>query len=275
MESVFLNGEFVPREKAKIPVWDRGVLYGDGFFTTMRAEEGRVFFLKEHLERLKASCKLFKIRFPDTLENPSLYKELLKLNGLSSGTAAVKILITRGVAEGLGLPQEDDPTYAVFARSYTPPYEAYKSGWKLITFPIPRTTPVAGHKSLNFLYNLWARDYAIERGGDEAILVGPDGFVRETSVGTLVFKDEGRIVVSQGEDILPGVTVKVLSKIWKEKGFLVEKRRVAFEELSFFKNTFVLNSLVGVVPVARVDGKKMGLDAEFAESSRRWLWECT
>ena len=274
MERVFFNGEFVPKKEAKVPLWDRGVLYGDGFFTTMRAEKGKIFFLKEHLERLKASCSLFKIHFPDVLEKTSLYEELLNLNGLSQGLAAVKILITRGTVEGPGLPQGGDPTYAVFARPYTPPYKAYKSGWSLITFPTPRTTPIAGHKSLNFLYNMWAKDYAVEKGGDEAILVGPDGFIRETSVGTLVFKDGNRIVVPQGEDILPGVTVKVLSRIWEEKGFLVEKRRVAFEEIGFFENAFVLNSLIGVVPVSHVDGRKIELNAGFAESSRRWLWEC-
>ncbi len=270
---VFVNGEFVPLEDARISVADRGFLYGDGFFTTMRAEAGTVFFLKEHLGRLKSSCDAFRIRFPDQLSDFSLFKELLRVNDLLDKIAAVKIVITRGIKQELGLPYGDNPTYVVFARPYHPPLEAYKKGWKLVSFCFPRSSPISSHKSLNYLYNMWAREYAVQKGGDEAILIGADGYVKETSVGTILFQKDGRWFSPAGDDILPGITFQILSKLWKERETAIEKKKVKLEDLLQADQVLILNSLIGVVPVKKVDGHILPkFDPDFAAQCRRWLW---
>jgi len=83
---------------------DRGFLYGDGFFEPLRADDGRVHFFKEHLHRLEESARVFRVPFPGDFPWEARILELLQANGLEQGPARVKILLTRGVAEGLGLP---------------------------------------------------------------------------------------------------------------------------------------------------------------------------
>ena len=272
---VYINGEFVPSEQAKVSVWDRGFLYGDGFFTTIRAENGKIFFLKEHLERLRNSCEEFGIKFPSKLYDLSLFKELIRLNGLTRSCAAIRITITRGVKSELGLPYSEQPTYVVFTRKYHPPVDAYKNGWKLISFKLPISSPICLHKSLNYLYNLWARQYAIENGCDEAILIGVDGYVKETSVGTILFQKDGIWFTPDADFILPGITLKILSKIWSDKGIKINKIKTKLEELFSADQVWVLNSLIGIVPVKSIDGHDIGKKErwEFAEKCRKWLWQ--
>ena len=275
-EHVFINGEFVPLEEAQISVTDRGLLYGDGFFTTMRAEKGDVFFLREHLDRLKSSCNAFKISFPEQLHDPLLFKRLLKINGLLDKIAAVKILITRGDKQGLGLPYGENPTYIVFAKQYHPPLDAYKNGWKLVSFCFPRSSPISCHKSLNYLYNMWAREYAVQRGADEAILIGADGYVKETSVGTILFQKEGKWFTPEGDDLLPSITLKMLSKILEKKGIAIERKKTKLEDLVSSDQVLVLNSLIGAVPVREIDNHILPtFDHEFATQCRTWLWSTT
>jgi len=272
-EYVFINGRFIHSEDAKISVYDRGILYGDGFFTTMRAESGRIFFLEEHLRRLKESCDFFNISFPEGLKDASVYKRLLELNDLLKKCASVKIIITRGREEGIGLPYGKNPTYIVFSREYHPPKEAYKNGWKLISFNIPRSTPISLHKSLNYLYNLWAKEYAKVNNADEAILIQPDGYVSETSVGTIIFQKNGDWFTPLSEYALPSITLKMLSSIWEKKGIIVKRLRTKIQDLINADQVWVLNSLIGIVPVSEIDGKKLPkIDWKFSEISRNWLW---
>jgi len=273
-EHVFINGEFVPLKDARISVTDRGLLYGDGFFTTMRAEKGNIFFLKEHLSRLKSSCDAFKIRFPEQLYDHLLFKRLLQLNSLLNKIAALKILITRGTKQELGFPYGDDPTYIVFAREYHPPLKAYKKGWKLISFCFPRSSPISCHKSLNYLYNMWAREYAVQKGADEAILIGADGYVKETSVGTILFQKNGKWFTPEGDDLLPSITLKMLSKIWEKRGITIERRKTKPEDLFQADQVLILNSLVGVIPVREIDSHVLPkFDKVFASQCRKWLWQ--
>lgn len=272
---VCINGEVLPSQEAKVSIWDRGLIYGDGFFTTMRAEKGKVFFLKEHMQRLKNSCASFRIEFPELLHNNELYTKILKLNRLVDLVAVVKVIITRGKEENLGLPYGKHPTYIMMAKSYEPPYEKYQKGWHLISFPTPRSCMLSAHKSLNYLYNMWAKEYALKKGADEAILIGADGLVKETSVGSLVFQKQGNWFTPDGNDILPGITLKMLSHIWSIKeGISIERRATFFEDLINADQVWVLNSLVGIIPVSRINGHKLksGDDWEFANRSRRWLW---
>ena len=273
-EYVFINGEFVPLKDARISVTDRGLLYGDGFFTTMRAEKGNIFFLNEHLSRLKSSCDAFKIRFPEQLYDHLLFKRLLQLNSLLNKIASVKILITRGTKQELGLPYGDDPTYIVFAKEYHPPLEAYKKGWKLISFCFPRSSPISYHKSLNYLYNMWVREYAVQKGADEAILIGADGYVKETSVGTILFQKNGRWFTPEGDDLLPSITLKMLSKIWEKRGITVKREKTKPEDLFQADQVLILNSLVGVIPVREIDSHVLPkFDEVFASQCRKWLWQ--
>ena len=165
-EFVWLNDNLIPLAQARVPVNDRGFLYGDGLFETLRAEAGRVLFLTEHLERLEASARTFRLPFPAKVPWQERLAQLLAANGLSRGPARVKILLTRGVAAGLGLPEECRPTLVIYAQPYTPPSpEEYAAGWPVVVFPEGRSTFVGRHKSLNYLFYLAARQFALDQGG--------------------------------------------------------------------------------------------------------------
>ena len=271
---VFINGKMILSKDAKLSIWDRGLIYGDGFFTTMRAEKGRIFFLKEHIRRLKDSCELFGIKFPDFLSQEAIYHEILNLNDLNEACAMIKVLITRGVVEGLGLPYSENPTHIIITKPYQPPYGQYQSGWHLITFYIPRSCRLSAHKSLNYLFNMWAKEYALSQGADEAILVGCDGHVKETSVGTILFQKNGIWFTPEGEDILPSITLKMLSRVWNTRGITIKRKITYLEDLLDADQVWVLNSLMGIMPVSRINDHLLRSDQsrEFAGKCRDWLW---
>jgi branched-chain amino acid aminotransferase/para-aminobenzoate synthetase component 1 len=118
-EFVWLNDALVPLDQARVSVNDRGFQYGDGFFETIRAEKGRIFFLKEHLARLSASAAAFRLPFPRELPWEDCLGRLLAANGLEGGLARLKIMLTRGLAGGLGLPAASRPPTATVA--FPPP----------------------------------------------------------------------------------------------------------------------------------------------------------
>ena len=152
-EFVWLNEDIVTLNQAYVSVNDRGFLYGDGFFETLRAEDGRPQFLQEHLARLRASARAFRIPFPEGFPWTERLGGLLAANGLEQGLARVKILLSRGAAPPLGLPGEARPTLVIWAQPYIPPgLEEYARGWGLSTFPEQRTTFIGRHKSLNYLF---------------------------------------------------------------------------------------------------------------------------
>ncbi|HZE22235.1 MAG TPA: aminotransferase class IV, partial [Desulfobaccales bacterium] len=183
---VWLNDEMMPISEARVSVNDRGFLYGDGLFETLRAEAGRGQFLREHLERLRASAQVFRLTFPEAFPWEERLSRLLAANGLGSGPARVKILLSRGEAPGLGLPQDSHPTLVIWAQPYTPPTPAeYQAGWPLAVFPPGRSTFVGRHKSLNYLFYLAARQYALDQGAKEALVLEADGLVSEGAATSL------------------------------------------------------------------------------------------
>ena len=118
---VFVNGQFLPISQATVSVQDRGLLYGDGLFETIRAEAGRPLWLGHHLARLAQSAAALNLTLPPDFPWEIKILELLQRNHLERHLAAVKILITRGEIATLGLPETDQPTIIIYARKYEPP----------------------------------------------------------------------------------------------------------------------------------------------------------
>lgn len=255
MESVWLNDEMVPLSKAKVSVSDRGFLYGDGFFETLRAEKGQVLFLADHLNRLEASARVFRLPFPRTVDWPDRLTRLLLANALKDRTAVVKIVLTRGEAAGLGLPADSRPTVVIFARPYEPPGpEEYARGWPVVTFPEGRTTFVGRHKSLNYLFYLAARQYASDQGAREALITEADGLVSEGAATSLVFLKDGHYCTPKAASSLAGVTLTVLARALARQGLRLEPVAVRLDELRKCDGLWLANSLMGLMPVASVDG---------------------
>ncbi len=262
-EFVWLNNDLIPLDQARVSVNDRGFLYGDGFFETLRAEAGTGFFLKEHLARLAASCAAFRLPFPEDFAWEQALGKLLAANSLDRSTARVKIVLTRGVAAGLGLPAAGRSTLVIWAQPYAPPPAAeYAAGWPVVIFPERRTTFVGRHKSLNYLFYLAARQYALDRTAREAIILEADGLVSEGSATNLVYLNRGEYFTPAAASALPGVTVAALARALARQGLSLTESPTPPAQLLQADGVWLANSLMGLLPVAAVDGRDIPISEE-------------
>jgi branched-chain amino acid aminotransferase len=257
-EFVWLNEELVTLDQARVSVNDRGFLYGDGFFETLRAENGRPQFLKEHLARLRDSAQAFRIIFPENFPWKNCLSQVIDANGLENSLARVKILLSRGVAAGLGLPGEASPTLVIRAQPYTPPGpEEYARGWPLATFPEHRSTFMGRHKSLNYLFYLAARQYALDQGAKEALILEAGGLVSEGAATSLVYAQDGGFYTPQALSALPGVTIEVLGRGLARRGLALKYLPTTLSQLTQAEGLWLTNALMGVMPVSSLDGKSV------------------
>ncbi len=263
------NGSLVPEERARVSPFDRGFLYGDGLFETLRAENGRVLYVGDHLERLTKAATLLRLLPPDEggasaldLEAPHIWarriSELLEANGLKCGAARVKIVLTRGEVTGVGLPPPTVPTVVVLAEPYTPPSaEAYRRGWALRTDRNGCTPPLAAMKTLNYLYYLRARQDAADLGFDEAILYDNEGHAAETTTGSLLFLQDGRCTVSASPHRLRGTAERRIVEMFREDGWIVDEAFIPQRNLAAYEGLWVTNALLGIMPVRAIDGRAL------------------
>ena len=253
---VWLNGRFLPADQALISAFDRGFLYGDGVFETIRAEAGRLLYLEDHLERMNNSLERLGISLGGDIDWEGTLADLIERNGLSGEVAVVKIVVSRGVSAGPGLPAPGFPTVLLSAAKYLPPDEAiYRRGWRLHLFREGFSPPLAGHKTLNYLYYCTARQSALDQGADEALLLDPSGRITETSAGSLLLRTNGRWWTPESPWKLPGTTLRRLSELLKESGSPVEVRQAGPEELFAAETVWMLNSLMLIMPVSAIDGR--------------------
>lgn len=254
-EIVWLDGSFLPAEAARISPFDRGFQFGDGVFETMRSEKGRVLYLRNHLERLTGALAAICIHSECVPDWETILDELLRKNALAEQTARIKIVVTRGIAPALGLPEQRKPTVLASARRYDPPPpEAYKKGWDLLVFRDGFSPPMAGFKTLNYLYHLAARQAAVDGGCSEAVILDRSGRVSETSAGSLLARTGGKWWTPACSDQLPGITLGEVGKILEREGSPVTRVPAIPGDLARADTVWVLNSLIGIMPAARIDG---------------------
>jgi branched-chain amino acid aminotransferase len=257
-EFVWLNDDLVPLNEARVSVNDRGFLYGDGLFETLRAEAGDVFFLQEHLARLAASAGIFRLALPAGFPWEERLRKLMAANGLEQRLARVKILLSRGGAPALGLPKDGRPTLVIWAQDYEPPLPAeYASGWPVVVFPERRASFVGRHKSLNYLFYLAARQYALDRGAREAIILEADGLVSEGAATSLIYLKHGKYFTPDAASALPGVTVAGLARGLARRSTFLEAGSTSLEQLRQADGVWLANALMGLMPVAAIDGQKI------------------
>jgi branched-subunit amino acid aminotransferase/4-amino-4-deoxychorismate lyase len=257
---VWLNDALIPMAQAQVSVNDRGFQFGDGLFETLRADSGRVQFLSEHLERLKASAQALRLPFPADVQWEERLSQVLTANGLTQGLARIKILLTRGVAPGLGLPEDCLPTLVIWAHPYTPATPAeYADGWPVVVFPEGRSTFLGHHKSLNYLFYLAARQYALDHGAQEALILEADGLVSEGAATSLIYLQQGQLYTPEAPSALTGVTVAVLRRGLGARGRTLKSRPTTVAQLQAANGLWLANSLMGLMPVAAIDSTPMPL----------------
>jgi branched-chain amino acid aminotransferase len=266
---VWLNGGYIPLSRAAISPLDRGFLYGDGVFETMRAESGRILDLGKHLQRLQRSLAELNIDMRETVDWEGILSGLLTRNDLDRVTASVKIVVTRGIAPVLGLPQSVKPTVFLLSQRYEPPTEdAYRAGWRLAPAQSGFSPPLACHKTLNYLYFLMARQHAHDHGADEAIILDPAGKITETAAGSMLVRSFGRWWTPASPFQLPSVTLDRLLKLLERGGHGVERRSGTLADLENADTVWVVNSLLLIMPASQVAGRLLPNPA--GEEAAQW-----
>ena len=266
---VWLNGMLVPAEDAGIPVNDLGVQYGFGFFETIRAENGHAKNLPVHMKRFESTwAKLFEDPAPD-LTWDIIIRQVLETNGLDTQPAAVKIMATKGSRDMAPY----NHSLVVTARPYTHRLEGKNEpGLHLITYPFPRQTPLADHKTLNYLYYYLAGHWAKECGKDEALILNPDDSVSETNTASLVCIHQKLAVLPKSPAVLPGTMQETVSDILKKWGYDVSHKKLIIEDLFSFEEVLVTNALMGSVPVLSIDGKALPTPSDLWQRINSEVW---
>lgn len=248
------NGVLVRADKARISVLSKGVQYGDGCFETIRVDHGEIRFLEDHIERFyRAWDALFESRRPD-LSWETIILQVLAANGLEKDTAAVKMMAMHG-ENGAGFFM---PELVVTASAYTHRLSRLgKTGLDLLTYPHPRQTPLADHKTTNYLFYFLAGQWANRHGADEALILNPDGSLSETNTANLLVIDGRSVIRPASTHVLPGIMEKRVLTWLEMHGYAVDHRKLMPAALLKADAVILTNSLMGPVPVLSVDGKRL------------------
>jgi len=260
---VYLNGEYVPREMAKISVFDHGFLYGDGVFEGIRAYGGRVFKLEEHLERLFNSAKAISLPIP--LSRKELREKILEtLRKNKLRDAYIRLVISRGEGD-LGLDPRKCPYPQVIIitdKISIYPERLYEEGLEVVIVCTRRNIPSALDpriKSLNYLNNILAKIEAAARGAAEAIMLNQEGYVAECTGDNIFIVEKGVLITPPPwVGILKGITRDVVIQLAREEEIAVEEK--VFTPFAVYSSDecFLSGTAAEIIPVTRVDGKVIG-----------------
>lgn len=256
---VYLNGNFVPFEEARIPIMDRGFLFGDGIYEVSAVINGRLVDNEAHLARLERSLGEIRIRNPySSQEWTRLQEELVRRNGLAEGLVYMEV--TRGVAErDFAFPKDAEPTVVMFTQAKTILRSPLaETGVKVVTVPDLRWKR-RDIKSVALLAQVLAKQAAAEAGVFEAWMV-EDGFVTEGSSSTaFIITPDHRIVTRPlSTAILPGITRQAVMRLAGETGVAVEERLFSVEEAHGAAEAFMTSASSFVMPIVAVDDQPIG-----------------
>lgn len=260
---VWLNDRLVPKEKAVVSVFDRGFLYGDGIYETMRVYDGVVFHLKDHLARLADSAAGIKMLLPwsnEYLEN-AIYK-VIKTNHLRD--ASTRLTISRGPGDiGYNPPQPFRPTLAIMTRAFKGyPDGFYRRGIKIVVVNIRRNYIKSldpGIKSANCLNGILAKFEAVERGAFEGVMLNVKGYLSEGTVSALfVVKNGGLFTPPLSAGILPGITRRVVMELADSLNVNVTESNMKPDRLYGADEVFLASTNMEVLPVVKVGDRAIG-----------------
>jgi branched-chain amino acid aminotransferase len=251
--TIYRDGKFVSEEEAAVSPFDRGFLYGDGLFETLRCYDGKLFRLDRHIARLRVGLERLGISLTvDEADFAAVLRELMKRNDVANGIA--RIVVTRGVGEfGLLGKQAQQPVVLAACWSQPPPApERYEKGVACI---ISHQRLSAKHdlKSLNYIGQILARREADAAGADDAILLNTHGHVAEGTTSN-VFLVSGRelITPSLEAEILVGITRAAVIELAHAEKLPVVERVVHQNDVFHADEVFLTSSVAEVVPVARI-----------------------
>jgi branched-chain amino acid aminotransferase group I len=259
---IFLNGKIISDIDANISSADRGFLYGDGIYETLRSYNGKPFKLADHLERMRHSARQLKISFDYTnADIGERINELLEKNHTQD--AYIRITLSRGSGGGrLQMDDNIEPTILIQVKPFSP-YDSklYDEGMSLVVSNYKRSTscPISRYKSTNLLQSILRKEEANKKSAHETIVLNTDGFVAECVVSNIFMVSAGSVVTpSLDTNILPGITRRIVLDICKNSGILSSEEHFKIDVLIKADEVFITNSLMEIMPVSRIDDTKIG-----------------
>lgn len=260
---IYLNGEFVTKENAKISVYDHGFLYGDGVFEGIRVYSGNIFRMEEHMDRLYRSAKSIMLDISHSQEElTNLIAETVEKNGLEN--AYIRAVVSRGVGD-LGLDPRNcrSANVVIIVEPLSIfPKELYETGLEIVTVPTRRNRPDVLSpkvKSLNYLNNILVRMEAQLANVNEALMLNDQGYVAEGSAdnvfivkGTTFYTPPGYI------GALEGITRNAVMDFAKELGYEVKEEPFTRHDVYTADEVFLTGTAAEVIAVVKVDGRVIG-----------------
>lgn len=274
---IYIDGKFYPKSEAKISVYDHGFLYGDGVFEGIRAYNGNVFKLKEHIDRLYSSARAILLEIPITKEEmTNAVIETLKKNNLT--VAYIRLVVSRGPGDlGLDPRKCTKPTIIIITdRIKLHEGEIKEEGLTAIISwvkrdPVDATTHEI--KSLNYLNSILAKIEANSANVDEAICLNKEGFVCEGVAENIFTVSHGVIITPPtSTGALRGITRNVVIEIAKKLGYTVIKKEITPADLFLADEVFFTGTAAEVVPVKDINKRKIG-DGKPGPVTRRLMEE--
>ena len=253
---VFLNGQFLPVAQAVVPVNDRGFMYGDGLFETLRVVNGKPFRMAQHLERMTRGADFLRIKPPFTpKELEKIAGQLIEQNQMPD--AILRVTLTRGPGTRGYTPNGESQPTVVMSLHPAPSLEKTVE-WSLVTssFRIPASDALSSFKTTSKILHVMARAEAAEKGADEALLINTNGEVAEAASGNLFWVYQDKICTTPtGRGVLPGITRAIVLEICQMLGLPTNKRVIKPEALRNSQGIFVTQSAFGIVPINSFDGE--------------------
>jgi branched-chain amino acid aminotransferase len=261
---VYLNGDFVPRDEARVSIFDSGFVLGDGIWEGLRLVQGRIISLQAHLDRLYEGARSIALDIGLTREQLTrAVHDTLAKNGMTDG-AHIRLMITRGRKR---TPNQDPrfviggATLVIVAEYKTPKPESKARGLALFTSTFRTSGPdvfdlrLNSHSRLNLIQALIQ---AIHAGADEALMLDPRGFVASCNSTNFFVVRRGELWTSTGAYSFKGITQRDVIDAWTAAGGSARECDFTLAQVYAADEAFVTGTLGGVTPVTRVDGRTIG-----------------
>ena len=274
---VYVNGEFYPREEARISVFDSGFLVGDGVWEGIRLRGGEFAFLGLHLDRLFEGAKAIDLDIGMTRhEVIAALRETVRRNGMdgSSEGVHVRLMVTRGDKK---TPSQDPrlvmggPNVVIIAEHKMADPEVKERGVRLFTSTVRRPPPDTLDQKLNChskLHEVVALIQALKAGADEALMLDPTGAVATCNATNFFIVRGGEAWTSTGQYCLNGITRRMVIELCKTGGIPVSERAFSLTDVYGADEAFVTGTFGGLTPVVEVDGRRIGSGARGEMTAR-------
>ena len=263
--AVYINGEFFPREEAKISVFDSGFLVGDGVWEGIRLHHGAFTFLDDHLDRLFQGAKAIGLDVGMTRhELTDALRETARRNGMSDGVHA-RLMVTRGDKK---TPSQDPrlaaggPNVVIIMEHKRADPDVTSRGVSLFTSTVRRPPPDTLDQRLNChskLHEVVALLQALEAGADEALMLDPTGAVATCNATNFFIVRGGEVWTSTGQYCLNGITRRMIIELCKDNRIPVHERAFSLTDVYDADEAFVTGTFGGLTPVTSVDGREIGV----------------